>query len=526
MPRESTLHRPKETRDLRSRTEAVWETLEIVSPQGVERSTLEEIAANVGVTLEDLLGSDDLVPNLEAVLGNGNSAAAAGDGAASTAPSAPAQPSESDLSKLTLLSSAPRGGHGDRAASLEETFRSAIHNLGVNRTRGLLTMLGVIIGVFVVVLLLAIGNGFLGYIDDLDGNYGDNSVTIQPDRLITAGIDSGNLERSLSLQDAEALAQPGALPDAMAISPTAAGSGLLHANGANFATTAVGVWPDYLTVGGYSTLATGAFVTNDQVANDDWVAVLGANPAQALFPDSDPVGQTVWLDDHALRVIGVMKAGIVNLKGQDDQIYIPLSTLLDRVFGGQPSTVDGSKAVDSIVIRANSSDTIAAVQQESTDLLNQRHRLAGQQGKFVVSSLLSALQLRDEVLGAVNAFVIVVAGISLLVGGIGIMNIMLVSVTERTHEIGLRKAIGARSRDILNQFLMESMVISLVGAAIGVASALLLVLLVSVFWRPCPPSLPGTVIAVLAALATGLFFGVSPARRAAALQPIEALRAE
>jgi len=529
MPRESTLHRPRETQDLRSRTEAVWETLEVVSPLGVERSTLEQIAANVGVSLEDLLGSDeDLVPNLEAASGNGNVGAArplaAGDGATHTAPSEPGEPRESDLSKLALLSSAPQGGHGS-AASLQETFSSAIHNLGVNRTRGLLTMLGVIIGVLVVVLLLAIGNGFLGYIDDLDGNYGTNNVTIQPDRLVTQGMDSGSLQRSLSLDDATALVQPGALPDAMAVSPTASAPALLHANGANFATTVVGVWPDYLTVGGY-TLTSGAFVTGDDVTNKDWVVVLGANAAQALFPDSSPIGQTVWLDSHALRVSGVMKAQYEVLKSQDDQVYIPLSTALDRVFGGQPSTVDGSKSLDSIIIRATSSDTIAALQRESTDLLNQRHQFAGEQGKFVVSSLLSALQQRDEILGAMNAFMIVVAGISLLVGGIGIMNIMLVSVTERTHEIGLRKAIGARSRDILNQFLMESMLISLVGAAIGVVIALVLVLLVSLLWRPCPPSLPGTVVAVVAALATGLFFGVSPARRAAALQPIEALRAE
>jgi putative ABC transport system permease protein len=408
---------------------------------------------------------------------------------------------------------------------LSETVRSALHNLGANRTRGLLTMLGVIIGVFVVVLLLAVGNGFLGYIDDLDGNYGTNNVTIQPDRLITGGIDSGNLERSLSLDDAEALAQPGALPDALAVSPSAAGTALLHADGANFATTVIGVWPEYLTVGGY-TLTSGSFISSDDVAGRSWVIVLGANAAQSLFPDSNPLGQTVWLNDHAMRVSGIMKAQVEILKGQDDQVYIPLSTALDRVFGGQPSPVDGSKSVDSIIIRATSTSTIAAVQQEATDLLNQRHQFAGTQGRFVVSSLLSALQQRDEILGAMNAFMVVVAGISLLVGGIGIMNIMLVSVTERTHEIGLRKAIGARSRDILNQFLVESTVISLVGAVIGLVAALLLVLLISLLWRPCPPSIPGTILAAMAALMTGLFFGVSPARRAARLQPIEALRAE
>jgi putative ABC transport system permease protein len=521
----------REHEDLQALTDAVWETLDVISPQGVELETLKEIASNVGVPLDALLsGNSDLLPDLTPAAASGETAAmtspsAAGDGAGATLTSDDAVAQrEQDLSNLSLLSTAPHVSKTG-ATSLREMFRSALHNLAINRTRGLLTMLGIIIGVFVVVFLLALGNGFLGYVDDLDGDYGTNNVTIQPARLITDGIDSGNLQRSLSLADAEALAQPGAVPDAIAVSPTISGSGLLHAGSANFATTVVGVWPDYVTVGGY-TLTAGTFITNDEVANRDLVVVLGPNPAQALFGNNNPVGQTVWLDDHALRVIGVLSARVELLKGQDDQVYLPLSTALDRVLGGQPSTVDSSKAVDSIVIRASSSTTIAAVQRESTELLTARHQLAGASPDFVSSSLVSALQQRDQVLAAINAFMLVVAGISLLVGGIGIMNIMLVSVTERTREIGLRKAIGARSRDILNQFLAESMLISLVGAGIGLGVALLLVLLVSLLWRPCPPSVVGTAVAVLAALVTGLFFGVSPARRAAALQPVEALRAE
>ncbi|HTE84679.1 MAG TPA: ABC transporter permease [Dehalococcoidia bacterium] len=495
--------------------DAVWETLRITNPEGVDRGELESVAASVGIPLGVLLAQEPESEDREA---GGQSATPAGvlavDG--KTRPA--------NLANLVLLSTPP---HTDvrGATSLNETFRSALHNLAANRTRGLLTMLGIIIGVFAVVVLQAVGNGLIGYTDSITGDYGGNNVTIQPARLISNGLDTGTLRRSLSLADAEALAAPGAVPDAMAVSPTASSKGLVHAGDANFSTTVIGVWPDYLIVGGY-TLTSGNFVTSDDVNNRSLVVVLGANPAHALFGNDNPIGQTVWVDGVALRVIGLMKAQASIIGGGDDQIYVPLSTAFSRIFGGQPSTTDGSKSLDSIIIRAQSSSTIAAVQDESTSLLMARHQIGNGQPDFAVSSLLSALEQRAQILAAMNAFMVVVAGISLLVGGIGIMNIMLVSVTERTHEIGLRKAIGARSRDILNQFLMEAGLISLVGAGIGVGCALLLVLVISAVWRPCPPSVVGTIAAVVAALGTGLFFGVSPAKRAAALQPIEALRAE
>jgi putative ABC transport system permease protein len=503
-------------------TRAVWETLEVTNPEGIERETLEEVAASVGVSLDVLLSEDgELVPDLAPLAGDGLEPA---DRRAQSPDQIARQVGDGgDRTGLALLSTPPTTGRTG-ATSLSETVRSALHNIGANRTRGLLTMLGIIIGVLSVVVLQSIGNGFQGYVDDVTGQYGGNNVIIQPARLIVNGIDSGALQRSLSLDDAKALAQPGATPDAMAVSPTVSGHGLLHAGSANVATTAVGVWPDYLTVGGYK-LTSGSFVSTEDVNNRALVIDLGANPAKKLFGSENPLGQTVWLNDTALRVIGVMAATNPQIGGGDDSVYIPLSTALDRVLGGQASSSDGSKAVDSITVRANSSSTIAAAQDEATALLAERHGANGSPD-FVASSLLSALQQRQQILTAMNAFMIVVAGISLLVGGIGIMNIMLVSVSERTREIGLRKAIGARSRDILNQFLVESMLISLVGAGIGVGLAGLIVLLVSALWRPSPPSPIGIASAVFAAVATGLFFGVSPARRASALQPIEALRGE
>jgi putative ABC transport system permease protein len=492
--------------------DAVWETLKVTNPEGVQAGELEAIASSIGVPLEVL---QERRPASKQGLDWAGSGGTADDVplSASMAPN------------LAILSSAPHTS-ARGSTSLRETLRSALHNLGANRTRGLLTMLGIIIGVFAVVVLQAVGNGLITYTDNLTGDYGGNNVNIQPARLITQGIDQGSLQRSLSLNDAKALVAPGALPDAMAVSPTANSKALLHAGDRNFSTTVVGAWPDYLTVGGYK-LTTGDFISTDDVNNNALVAVLGANSAEKLFGNENPVGQTVWVGDVALKVIGVMKAQESLIGGGDDQIYVPLSTFFAKINGGQPSTTDGSKALDSIVIRANSSGTIRAVQDEATNLLNERHQIgAGESPDFAVTSLLSALEQRAQILAAMNAFMVVVAGISLVVGGIGIMNIMLVSVTERTHEIGLRKAIGARSRDILSQFLMESMLISLVGAGIGVAFAFVVILIVSATWIPSPPSVIGTTAAVVAALGTGLFFGVSPAKRAAALQPIEALRAE
>jgi putative ABC transport system permease protein len=502
-----------ETADEMARiADAVWETLRVTNPEGVPPGELDAIASSIGVPVEVLEERRPVRTEVPDWVG----AVAVADNVPLSADMAP---------NLAILSLAPRTS-ARGSTSLRETLRSALHNLGANRTRGLLTMLGIIIGVFAVVVLQAVGNGLIAYTDNLTGEYGGNNVNIQPARLITQGIDQGTLQRSLSLNDAKALVAPGALPDAMAVSPTASSKVLLHAGNQNFSSTVVGAWPDYLTVGGYK-LTTGDFISTDDVNNNALVTVLGATSAQKLFGNENPVGQTVWAGDVALTVIGVMKAQESLIGGGDDQIYVPLSTYFAKINGGQPSTTDGSKTVDGITIRANSSGTIAAVQDEATTLLNERHQIgAGESPDFVVTSLLSALEQRAQILAAMNAFMVVVAGISLVVGGIGIMNIMLVSVTERTHEIGLRKAIGARSRDILSQFLMESMLISLVGAGIGVGFALIVILIVSATWIPSPPSVVGTTAAVVAALGTGLFFGVSPAKRAAALQPIEALRAE
>jgi putative ABC transport system permease protein len=437
-----------------------------------------------------------------------------------------------DLSQLALLSTPPTTDQAS-ATPLREAFRSALHNLDAHRTRGLLTMLGIIIGITAVVLLIGIGNGLAGYVDALSGDYGGNNVVIQPTHLFVDGIDQGVPRRTLSLADAQALAEPGTVADAIAVSPMLArpasvsleGRGLLRAGNANYAAMVVGVWPQYLTVGGYK-VTRGSFITEEDVSTDARVIVLGPKAADALFPGGEPLGQTVWVNGEALRVVGLMSQYQMLQGFGSDMVYIPLSTALSRVLGSQRSVPDGSKAVDSITVRARSSTAITAVQQQSLAVLAARHQLEDPDAHFTADVELEAVEQVNQIIAAVNGVFVAVAAVSLLVGGIGVMNIMLVAVAERTREIGLRKAVGASDGDILSQFLMESTVISLVGAGIGLVLANLLVVLVGVLWRPSQPSIAGVVIAVGAALATGLFFGVSPARRAAALQPIEALRAE
>jgi putative ABC transport system permease protein len=409
-----------------------------------------------------------------------------------------------------------------------------MRNIAAHRTRGLLTMLGIIIGVTAVVVLMGIGNGLSDYVGDLSGDYGGNNVVVQPTHLTVGGVDQGVPRRTLSVADAEALAEPGAVPDAIAVSPTLTasatmsndGRGVMSTGSANYATTVVGVWPQYLAVGGYK-MVSGSFISDDDVANNSLVVVLGPNPAKALFDQTDPVGQTVWVNGVALHVIGTITGNqMLPGLGGNDMVYIPLSTALSRVLGEQRSVPDGSKAIDGITLRARNMGAVGAVQQESLTVLAARHQIDEPSAHFTADALLQSIEQMNQILAAIRGVFIVVAAVSLVVGGIGIMNIMLVSVSERTHEIGLRKAIGARDSDILSQFLMESTLLSLAGAGIGLVLANLLVILIGILWRPSEPSLLGALIAVAAALAIGLIFGVSPARRASRLQPIEALRAE
>jgi putative ABC transport system permease protein len=493
--------------------EGVWGTLQVLSPQGVDQAKLEEIASELGIRVEDLFREQ---PNLTPA----TATAVAPDGPDDDS-DAPSSDTGGDFAKLALLAAAPRT-RGGGAIPLGETLTSAMHNLAANKLRGLLTMLGIIIGVAAVVLLAGISTGFQGYIDELTAGNGGNNVTIAPLTQRINSIDTGKPARTLTLGDALALAEPGVVPNAMAISPALQSRVLIRAGSENVSGMLVGTWAEYGPMNGF-TVVNGALFTDEDVASEARVAVLGGKIAQDLFGDTDPVGQTVWTNGHPLRVVGVLEAkGGALFGGMDTSVYAPLPVVMNRITGADRNYRDGTQAVDTIIVQARTLDTIPAVEAAVQAVMFERH---GEQD-FSVTSLLSALQQRQQILGSIQILMVVVAGLALIVGGIGIMNIMLVSVTERTREIGLRMAIGARGGDILTQFLVESALIGLIGAAIGLLFAGLLITLVSVLWRPSLPTVTAVAIAVGAALVTSLFFGVSPARRAAALQPIDALRAE
>jgi len=432
-----------------------------------------------------------------------------------------------DMSKIALLALPPKmrksGG-----VSLAESFTSAFRSLAANKMRSALTMLGIIIGVGSVVSLLAIGNGVTASVTGQLNSQGTNLIFIQGASASTNGVQNGNRVRSITVDDAKALAQPGAVPDAVAVSPETQQTGQVTAGNANVYGTYVGCWPDYTIVHDYQ-VASGDFITDSDLSTGAAVVALGANVATNLFGSDDPIGKNVRIAGKSFRVVGVMQAKGGTFSSPDDEVYVPLTTALSILVGdqGAGTNITGSKTVPVIFLKGNSPNTVTDTVSEITDVLNPRHRVQeGVKADYQVTTQADIIKSVQSTLGLINVFLAVVAGISLLVGGIGIMNIMLVSVTERTREIGVRKAIGARESDILTQFVVEAILISLLGAFIGVMFGLSVSLIVSKLWQPSVPSVSAIVVSVVVAMMTGLFFGVYPARRAARLKPIDALRYE
>jgi putative ABC transport system permease protein len=415
--------------------------------------------------------------------------------------------------------------------NLYESIRIALRALAANKLRALLTMLGIIIGVGAVIAMVAIGRGGQASITQQIQNLGTNVLFIRPGTTQQGGIRQGQGSRpSLTLEDANALLEE--VSSIAAVAPEIGGVAQLVAGGQNWQSRVTATTESYPEVRS-ARLAYGDFITRQHEDTRATVVVLGSTVASNLFPGQDPIGQSVRISVSGragvnFRVIGVMEAkGGSGMGNQDDQVFVPVTTYATRLSTGR--SVRGGYTVSTINVAVRSTPLMQQAAAEAAEVLRRRHRVT--QDDFTIQSQDDFLQTASEVTGTMTVLLGSIGGISLLVGGIGIMNIMLVSVTERTREIGIRKAVGARRRDILLQFIVEATIVSLCGGVIGIVLGVGVARLLSVLRLPGPfanalVTPDAVVISFTVSAAVGLFFGIYPAMRAARLRPIEALRYE
>ena len=403
---------------------------------------------------------------------------------------------------------------------------SALTSLWANKLRSGLTVLGIVIGVAAVISLMSIGRGAQAQITETIQSLGTNLLFVQPGSSSFGGIFFGQGSAStLTLDDAYAIADS---PSVVAVAPELSSSGQIVYGRNNTFTQVLGVTPDYLDVRNMR-LSTGSFIADGHVTNRSEVAILGSFTSESLFGLRDPVGQTIKINDRRFTVIGVLDSEGGGPFGLfDDQILAPITTVYYRLAGQR--TTQGEIAVDSISVQVQDESLMDRAESEIATLLRLRHRLTGEDD-FTINNQQDTLETLEETTDTFVMFLGAIAGISLLVGGIGIMNIMLVSVTERTREIGIRKAMGATRRDILVQFMSEAVFLSIVGGGIGVLAGVAIsrfiddkTLLNQTFQTVFSGDI--VVLALLVSAAIGLFFGIYPAMRAARQHPIDALRYE
>ncbi len=402
---------------------------------------------------------------------------------------------------------------------------SALRALGTNWLRSMLTMLGIIIGVAAVITMIAIGGGAQQRVEEQIKSLGTNIMLVLPGAQTTGGVRLGaQTGQTLTEEDARAIAAD--VPEVQAAAPSLRTGAQVVAANANWSTSVMGTTPEYLEVRDWP-LAAGRSFEEAELAGSGKVVVLGQTVAQQLFGDDDPIDQVIRVRKVPLQVIGVLARKGQNSMGQDqdDVIVVPLSTYRNRIQGMSAGRI---KRVGAISVKVREGQSMQDASDKMRELLRQRHRLqSGADDDFSIRNLTEMLQAQEESSRVMAMLLAAVAGVSLVVGGIGIMNIMLVSVTERTREIGLRMAVGARSRDILGQFLIEAVTLSLVGGAIGIVIGMVATWAIGSLagWQVLL-SAESILLAVGFSAAVGVFFGFYPARRAAALLPIQALRHE
>lgn len=404
--------------------------------------------------------------------------------------------------------------------NLNESFLDALESIRANKLRSALTMLGIVIGVAAVISMLAVGTGAQSSITSEIEGIGANVL------YINSGGESANPE-PLTTSDVEALSDPERAPSVAVVAPLLQGNIDVTVPGENTSTTAIGVTLDYFDMQGI-TLAAGQFFSQENVADADAVALLGADVVEDLgLSSAELLGSQVRINGQPFTVLGLLESeGGSGFGSADDRIFVPFTTAQARLFRRS-----GVGEVDQIYVEAINSEAVDSAVDEITQILRAQHISNLGQQDFTVQSTQDLLETVQSITSIFTLVLGGIAGISLLVGGIGIMNIMLVSVIERTKEIGLRKALGARKMDILAQFLIESSVLSLAGGFIGIAvgwgiASLIRGLNLGGSTIDAMVSMESVLLATLFSSAVGIFFGIYPANQAANLQPVEALRTE
>ncbi|HAZ48345.1 MAG TPA: ABC transporter permease [Cyanobacteria bacterium UBA11369] len=398
-----------------------------------------------------------------------------------------------------------------------ESVKMAATTLTANKLRSSLTMLGIIIGNASVIAMVGIGQGAQRLASEQFESLGPNVLFILPGNQNAQR--NRDLPRTLVLEDAQAIARQ--VPSVSEVAPQIQSQQTVVYRNKNTNTQIFGVTPEFLTVRSFD-VAKGRFISNEDLKSNNEVVLLGSDVVKKMFGNSDPIGERIRIRNLSFTVIGVMQPkGSFLGSNQDDAVYIPLTTMANRLRG---RTSPYGLLVDFIAVSAKDTKSIGAAQFQISNLLRLRHKITNQDD-FTIRTQRDVLTIVGTITNGLTLMLAAIAGISLLVGGIGVMNIMLVSVTERTHEIGLRKAIGATEQDILIQFMIEAIILSAVGGAIGTLIGVGGVTLVSVF-SPLKAGISPAAILVATGVSggIGLFFGVVPARRAAKLDPIVALR--